>query len=612
MDVSYGNEPSLAHEHPPPYSPVRGAREEHKGVWDDKKVDGIVVRIAKTWTRTATFQEAPRKLVRTTSGFLQQRTWPGIRDTTTTHVTSIVTSAPRTTWSFIQDHVCRPIWNYPLKAAQFWGLLLLILGIVPFVVYGVMVGTPYGRFYYGAFSAKTLGCGDALGVPQNSTVVGIEALFVLDWTFGHFSFSRVKTIGVAWDILVGRGVQMVFWAISYRVFSDALLRLIERHPASFETFKSISLEGPGLGSSRVLLKQLFRNRGVRTWFLFFYMLVASFYVLSIPPLLGAMSGYDSTAIAWVAVGNDDTIVPSSQIIESYAILGVRNQTFDQPMCDTTTMELRDFSYHKMDIEKYCDCKLPNGTVLPYEQWQYRYNSYKLYNYNNDPNWVPPQGPYRYDDCNPRFDGQTGVYQSTWGQDSGYPRASSWGEYACNDSFPVTLPNGNTYSIYDVDFTANSYCFGNRTYAYWDLVDATRCLPDTADPSYQWGFSSAMMGVCFIVNLAWCLSMWVVWQDALRAGLVRRGYRMSPLRAAFVLTEAARRRTGVNGVDGLVLRDGRLLGRELRQGKGRKEAVVGREVFEEGGGEDDVEYEKGNTMIIKRRPVRTRSRDDVGV
>lgn len=603
MDISYGNEPSLAYEHPPPYSPVRGACEGSNGLWDEKKDDGIVVRIARTWTRTATLHEAPKKLARTTSDYLQQRTWPAIRDTTT-HVTPIISSAPQTTWSFIRDHVWRSIRAYPLKATQFWGLLLLILGIGPFVIYGMRARGWRDIFYYGAFAAKTMGCGDALGVPQNSTVVGVEALFVLDWTFGEFSFSRVKTIDVAWDILVGRGVQMMFWAISYRIFSDALLRLVERHPVSFETFKSISLEGPGLGSSWVLLKQLFRNRGARTWFLFFYMLLASFYVLSIPPLLGAMSGYDSTSIAWVAIGNDDTIVPSSQVKNSYIIYGAGNETYDQPICDTTTQELRDSFYHNMDMEKYCDCKLPNGTVLPYQQWT---STYYSYSYNGE----APSGPYQFGDCKIHFEGQTGVYQSTWGQDSQYPRARDWGEYACNYSFPVTLENGKTYSIYDINYSTDGYCFQNKTYKYLDLVQTLRCLPDTANPSYQWGFSSAMIGVCFIINLVWCLSMWVVWQDALRATLVRSGYRMSPLRAAFVLTEAARQSTGV-GVEGLVLRDRRLLRRELRQGKGRKEAVVDRNVFEEGGGEDEMEHWKGSTVTIKRRPVGSRGKYDVGV
>ncbi|KAJ4354245.1 uncharacterized protein N0V89_005979 [Didymosphaeria variabile] len=601
MDVSYGNEPSLAYEEPPPYSPVRGSGD---GLLGEKKEDGIVVRIARTWTRTATTHVAPKKIARTTSDFLQQRTWPAIRDTTTTHVTPVISSSSRTTWNFVQDRMWSRIREYPLKATQGWAVLLLGLGIIPFVVYGALNRGWYGTFYYGAFAAKTLGCGDALGVPQNATVEGVEALFVLDWKFGQFTFARVKTIDVAWDILVGRGVQMIFWAISYRVFSDALLRLIERHPASFETFKSISLEGPGLGSSWILLKQLFRNRSRRTWFLFFYLLLASLYVLSIPPLLGAMTGYDGTTIAWVSIGDADNIIPSSQVQSSYAVYGTWNQSFDQPLCDITTGGLRDWAYHKMDMEKYCDCRLPNGTILPFSEFQYKYNSFSY-------DGTPTEDPYKLDDCNFRYDGQSGVYQSTWGRDSFYGPAKDWGTYKCNDSFPVTLPNGNTYSMYDLNFTTAGYCFQNKTYEYLDLVDSTRCLPDTAHPSYQWGFSSAMMGVLFIINLVWCLTMWVVWQDALRARLVKNGYRMSPLRAAFVLTEAARRRTGV-GVGGLVLREKTMLKRELRRRNGRKEALVHKDIFEEGSGEGDTESGKGDVFRIRRRPVAGEHIDDLDV
>ncbi|KAL1599913.1 hypothetical protein SLS60_007718 [Paraconiothyrium brasiliense] len=579
---------------------VRGSGD---GFLGDKKEDGIVVRIARTWTRTATKHGASKKIARTTSDYFQQRTWPAIRNTTLTHVTPVITSSSRTTWDFVQDRMWARIRDYPLKATQIWASLLLGLGIVPFVIYGALNRGWHETFYYGAFAAKTLGCGDALGVPQNSTVEGIEALFVLDWTFGQFTFARVKTIDVAWDILVGRGVQMIFWAISYRVFSDALLRLIERHPASFQTFKSISLEGPGLGSSWILLKQLFRNRSRRTWFLFFYLLLASLYVLSIPPLLGAMTGYDGTTIAWVSIGDADNIIPSSQLHPSYAIYGTWNQSFDQPLCDTTTGELRDWYYHQMDTEKYCGCRLPNGTVLPFQEWQYKYNSMSDGSSATD--------PYKIDDCNIRYEGQSGVYQSTWGQDSLYERAKDWGAFNCNDSFPVTLLNGNTYSMYDLNFSTTGYCFQNKSYDYWNLVDSTRCLPDTAHPSYQWGFSSAMMGVLFIINLVWCLTMWIVWQDALRAKLVRSGYRMSPLRAAFVLTEAARQRTGVS-VEGLVLRETKMLKRELRRHKGRKEAVVHKDIFDEGSGEGSTDFGKGNIVKIRRRPVAREYIDELDV
>lgn len=589
MDNVYGNERSLAYDNPPPYSPVR--RNGSNDLWDDKKDDGIVVRIARTWTRTAT---PPKKIARSTSDFLQHKTWPIIRDTTTNHVTPVLSSSTRTIWTFVTDGIWSTIRDYPLKASQFWGLLLLASGIVPFVTYGILVRGWAGTFYHGSFEQKILGCGAALGQPQNATVDGIEAMFVLDWTFGQLSFATVKVIDATWDIAIARGVQGIYWAICYRIFTDVLLRLIERHPASFETFKSISLEGAGLTSSLVLFKQLFRNRSIRTWFLFFYLLLSSFYVLSIPPLLGAMTGYDATSIAWVSIGDAGNIIPTSQLMYKTIILGTHNASFDEPMCDNTnTTVFRDFWYHQQDVTKYCDCQLPNNTVLPYQDWS---NYWTRLSYSGHSDEVP----YTLEDCKTDFPHNDKVYQSTWGQDSNYSPAENWGKYSCNDTFPVTLSDGKTYSMWDLD-VSNGYCFENKYHDWGSLATSTRCLPDTANPSYQWGFSSALMGVLLIINLMWCGSMWLVWQDAMLAELVRSGYRMSPLRAAFVLTEAARRRTGV-GVKGLVLRDRKLLRKELKRGRVTKEAVVEKAVFEEASAEDEVERGNWERATIKRRPI----------
>lgn len=606
MDDAYGHEPSYAYEEPPPYSPIRrnGTNDFLIGKASPEaagKEDGIVVRIARTWTRTTAMNAKPRKIARTTSDFLQHRTWPAVKDTTTTHVIPAISSAPQTTWSFIVNWIWKPIANYPLKASQFWGLLLLVLGIVPFVVYGsFMTSYDYGEaFFSNAFAAKTLGCGDSFGVPQNSTVGGWEALFVLDWTFGKFSFARVKTIDVAWDMVIGRGVQGIFWAICYRVFTDSLLRLIERHPASFETFKSICLEGAGLGSSCMLAKQLFRNRSIRTWFLFFYLVLSSFYVMSIPPLLGAMTGYDSTQIAWVSIDSSDNIIPSAQIEHPYVIYGTHNQSFESPICDSTTPELRDWYYHQQDMDKYCDCQLPNKTILSIQQWNYYYYSLSYYDAHFNEK-------YDRDACNPRFEGNDKTYTPTWGRDSGYERAKSWTQMNCNDTFQVELPNHNNYSMYDLNFTTYGFCFQNKSYDYNVLSQTTRCLPDTANPTYAWGFSSALMGAVIIINFAWCISMWILWQDAMLAKMVRDGYRMSPLRAAFALTDAARRRTGVRA-ENLVLRDRKLLRKELGRRKGKREAVVEKEVFEEALGED-AEGGKESGMRIRRRLVEGKKED----
>jgi hypothetical protein len=244
------------------------------------------------------------------------------------------------TWTFI----CLSSWPLLLRvftAKKQWLALFLFLsgGAAPMVVLGWFTPRPETHFgawppYYGVFAAKYMSCGNSQidENPANSTVTGFEGLFVLDQTWGRFSFSTVKTIDVAWDILVGRGVQMLAWSVAYAVFSDALLRVIERHPASFRIFQRIALEGPSLLSLYTLLRELLSVKSKRTKFLFAYLFVSTSYVLCIPMYLGAMTGYDSTSIAWIDLDDSNNIVPTSALKWAWVITGTRNTTFDVPVC----------------------------------------------------------------------------------------------------------------------------------------------------------------------------------------------------------------------------------------------------------------------------------------
>jgi hypothetical protein len=211
-------------------------------------------------------------------------------------------------------------------------LLFSLFGVIPFLVFGC-----YERqgntLFRKAFVSKIQSCEGVFGVPQNSTVLGAEALFVLDASFGRFTFGQAKTIDVAWDIIIGRGTQLCAWCVSYIVFSAAILRLIERHPAPFETFKSIGLAGPSLSSAWVFFKGLFMKQSKRTCSLLFYMLLSTLYVLSIPAFLSAMTGYNSRTIPWVSTSEDNNnIVPASYFKERYAVWGTWNATFNVPTC----------------------------------------------------------------------------------------------------------------------------------------------------------------------------------------------------------------------------------------------------------------------------------------
>jgi hypothetical protein len=224
----------------------------------------------------------------------------------------------------------------PSKTQVLAFLLLVTFGAAPMLILGHFTSIRPNDLrqlpFYRVFEDKVLTCGSNFGIPQNSTVSGIANLFVLDKTFGRYSFSQVKTLDVAWDILVGRGVQLLAWYVGYVVFSDALLRAIERHPASFEIFQRIALEGPSLHSLWTLLKELWCARSKRTKVLFTYIWMSTLYIICIPMFLGAMTGYDSTSIAWVSLDDSDNIVPASQIENSGLVRSASNETFSEPVC----------------------------------------------------------------------------------------------------------------------------------------------------------------------------------------------------------------------------------------------------------------------------------------
>lgn len=272
--------------------------------------------------------------------------WTSSSRATKEVVTPVVQSAGRTVqpafnaiWSFI----CHNVWPVTVRvvtAKKQWIALFLFLGcaVTPMVTLGYFTPRPENDFgtgppYYNVFAAKYMSCGNDIDErPANSTITGIEGLFVLDQTWGRFSFSTVKTIDVAWDILIGHGVQILAWWVAYNVFSDALLRAIERHPASVRIFQRIALEGPSLLSLWTLCKELLSVKSKRTKTLFAYILLSTSYVLCIPMFLGAMTGYDSTSIAWLDLDGSNNIVPTSAVKYKWVISGTTNSTFDQQVC----------------------------------------------------------------------------------------------------------------------------------------------------------------------------------------------------------------------------------------------------------------------------------------
>jgi hypothetical protein len=466
------------------------------------------------------------------------------------------------------------------------------------------------------FENKVISCGYSFGTPENATVSGVEKLFVLDQTFGKFTFSQAKVLDVAWDIVIGRGVQLVAWFVGYLVFSDALLRAIERHPASFQIFQRIALEGPSLLSLYTLIKELWRAKSHRTKTLFLYIWLSTLYIISIPMFLGAMTGYDSTSIAWVSLDDSNNIVPAAALQSSFLISGTWNETFKENACSDYPMQysvdsavynrrtyckLDTFRNEGIELLLTCigqgDCQLNNGTVVnatEYSLSRYGYN-YQTFAKDCGSSNVHFHKPHLLIIISGHFNypGQNGTFKLAY---SGTEPGNVGDIKSCATSFNFTVNNTN-YDALTVNGTYG-YCYNKKAYTYAFLDSRSRCLPDTANPSYKWGFSTSLSGLFVLVHSIWGLSMYILWQDAhFNSTLVKSGYQMTPLRAAFAMAKAAKTKTGMREGQ-LVRANTKELKQELYGGKKRVGTNVEYEIF---GGEHEQRDEEGG--VVRRRDVR---------
>jgi hypothetical protein len=120
--------------------------------------------------------------------------------------------------------------------------------------------------------------------------------FTPNLSFGAMSFTQVKVIDIAWDLLVGRGGQLALAWVNWRVFNEWVVWHCEQHFTSWKMYAAVAFETTTLGTLGVLLKECI-SYGKGTWKRFFRwlalvsMFLSTLYVLSFPTLMAAMTGY---------------------------------------------------------------------------------------------------------------------------------------------------------------------------------------------------------------------------------------------------------------------------------------------------------------------------------
>ncbi|EME45927.1 hypothetical protein DOTSEDRAFT_51541 [Dothistroma septosporum NZE10] len=144
-------------------------------------------------------------------------------------------------------------------------------------------------------------------------------LFVsITLAFGRLTFPQAKAIDICWDLVVGRGGQMLLSIWAYSVIRKSLLAILEKRPLRMPLVTSLTFEHFSMWSWYALVRDLTFSW---SWRLFGYLYVVV-YLLAFGTLVSAMTGYQANmAPFYRADGNlmeysKVKVVPASIVLDA--------------------------------------------------------------------------------------------------------------------------------------------------------------------------------------------------------------------------------------------------------------------------------------------------------
>lgn len=102
-----------------------------------------------------------------------------------------------------------------------------------------------------------------------------------------------KTIDLAFNAIVGRGMQTVLGFVCYRLFNVTLMHITESHRLSYKLYASLALTPVQITSMKPTIKSLFTKLPGSVKFQMFWLLLTTVYLAFFPTLIDSISGYQA-------------------------------------------------------------------------------------------------------------------------------------------------------------------------------------------------------------------------------------------------------------------------------------------------------------------------------
>jgi len=146
-----------------------------------------------------------------------------------------------------------------------------------------------------------------ISAPTSYEPWAVSQLLAINLGLGSMPFTTAKFIDVFWDVVVGRGGQMLLTYVAYRVFTKSLARAMEDSQVSYHTFAALAFEPGTIAGVFMLAKDFASNRCFRSKMVVSWVLMATLHIIAFPTLSSAMTGYTSVMGVYMEDHNQNLV-----------------------------------------------------------------------------------------------------------------------------------------------------------------------------------------------------------------------------------------------------------------------------------------------------------------
>ncbi|KAF2686659.1 hypothetical protein K458DRAFT_476462 [Lentithecium fluviatile CBS 122367] len=354
--------------------------------------------------------------------------------------------------------------------------------------------------------------------------------FTPNLSFGSMTFTQAKVIDIAWDLLIGRGGQLLLAYVNYRVFNEWLVYHMEMHRTSYKMYTAIAFETTSLGTLGVLGNEFLVVRKGWSWRHFFRwlavlsMLISTLYVLAFPTLMAAMTGYLTTYAAYVEDYKGD-LIEWGKVKTVWAIVedSVRIGNYTAPLVVTT-----EDTYFTNALMSYMK-EYGNGYGLDYPS-------------------INTSTPYPIPRTFCRNLTSTFTLSSNATSLPAPTLNITWATYYSTSPVPGRAEHGyHSGGLPGYFYSLSSDRQGDVYTADYILAHGA-CKPSD---TYQWGFSYIFLFMVSIFNFVWACIMVGMWGDTQRGSrMYRAGRRPGLLTSVVELARVVREEIARGDAEGM--------------------------------------------------------------